>query len=111
MESQDYMINDFKVYVEVNEDHMADGKILPRSFVWEDGSRYDVDKIIDIRRAASLKAGGCGLRYTIRVGRRESFMFLEEDHGMSRWFMERRRAKETEPSFEKGVRHATPVKK
>ena len=93
MESQDFMTNDAKVYVDVNEDHTADGKILPRSFVWEDGVRYEIDKIIDIRRAASLKAGGCGLRYTIRVRKRESFMFLEENGEIARWFMERRQAK------------------
>jgi len=87
---EDYMVNNLKVYVDVNEDHLRDGMILPRSFVWEDGRRYSVDRVVDIRHAASLKAGGCGLRYTIRVGRRESFMFLEEANGVARWFMERR---------------------
>jgi len=90
MELQDYLVNDYKVYVEVNADHKPDGTILPRSFVWEDGNRYEVDKIIDIRRAASLKAGGAGLRYTVRVGKRETFMYLEEDHSVDRWFMERK---------------------
>ena len=90
MELSDYMTNEFKVYVDVNEDHMADGRIFPRSFVWDDGSCYEIDKIIDICPAASLKAGGAGLRYTVRVRNRETFMFLEEDHGVDRWFMERR---------------------
>ena len=90
METQDYLTNDFKVYVEVNADYKPDGTILPRSFVWEDGNRYEVDKILDVRPAASLKAGGAGLRYTVRVGRRETFMFLEEDRSVDRWFMERK---------------------
>ena len=90
MELQNYLINDFKVYVDVNVDHMADGSILPRSIVWEDGRRYTVDRIIDIRPAASLKAGGCGLRYTVQVGKKEAFLYLEEDHGVDRWFMERK---------------------
>ena len=84
-----YLTNDFKVYVEVNVDYLQDGTILPRSFVWEDGNRYEIDKIIDVRPAASLKAGGAGLRYTVCVDRRETFMFLEEDKGRVRWFLER----------------------
>ena len=90
MELQDYLANDFKVYVDVNADHLSDGRILPRSFVWEDGVRYTVDRISDVCRAASLKAGGAGLRYTVHVGNRKVFMFLEEDHGVDRWFMERK---------------------
>ena len=90
MELQNYLVNDFKVYVNVNVDHMADGKMLPRSFVWEDGRQYRVDRIIDIRPAASLKAGGAGIRYTVRAGGKETFMFLEEDNGVDRWFMERK---------------------
>ena len=90
MELQDYLANPYKVYVDVNADFLSDGRILPRHFVWEDGVRYTVDKVVDVRRAASLKAGGVGLRYTVLVGRRETYMYLEESHGESRWFMERR---------------------
>ncbi|MCL2060931.1 MAG: hypothetical protein FWH01_18040 [Oscillospiraceae bacterium] len=85
------MSNDYKVYVDVNEDRLKDGRLVPLSFVWEDGERYEIDKILDVRRAASLKAGGAGLRYTVRVGRRETFMFLEEGSDGAKWFMERRR--------------------
>ncbi|MCL1829600.1 MAG: hypothetical protein FWG32_08960 [Oscillospiraceae bacterium] len=90
MELQDYLKNETKLYVEVNEDRMPDGTILPRSFVREDGARCEVDRILDVRPAASLKAGGAGLRYKVRIGRKEAFMFLEEDHGVERWFMERK---------------------
>ena len=85
-----FMANDCKVYVDVNEDRLKNGKVIPLSFVWEDGNRYEIDRVLDIRPAASLKAGGAGLRYTIRVRHRETFMFLEEDGGVSKWFMERR---------------------
>ena len=86
----DHLINDGKVYVEVNEDHKPDGTIIPRSFVWEDGRRYPVDRVTDIRPAASLKAGGAGLRYTVIACRKKVFMFLEEDQDRCRWFMERK---------------------
>ena len=90
MELQDYLSNDFKVYVDVNVDHFSDGRVLPRSFIWEDGNRYDIDRVVDICRAVSLKAGGSGLRFTVQVGGKKTFMFLEEDHGIDRWFMERK---------------------
>ena len=93
MELSDYLKNDYKVYVDVNEDHLSDGRIIPLSFLWEDGRRYLVDEVKDICPAASLKAGGVGLRYTIRVGSRQSYMWLEEDQDVYRWFMERRELK------------------
>jgi hypothetical protein len=88
-----YMECEYKIYVEVNEDRQADGQVLPRSFVWEDGSRYEIDRVKDVRPAASLKAGGVGLRYTVMVRNRETYMFLEEDGCVSRWFMERKKAR------------------
>ena len=87
---QEYMINDYKVYVEVNADFKTDGTLYPRSFVWEDGRRYEVDKILDVRPAASLKAGGAGLRYTVRIRDRETSLYLEGERGPGRWFMERK---------------------
>lgn len=73
-----------KVYVFVNADFTPEGKILPRSFVWDDGRRYEVDRVLDMRQAASLKAGGQGQRYLCRVHGKEAYMFLEN----GRWFME-----------------------
>ncbi|MBQ8830870.1 MAG: hypothetical protein IJ017_04680 [Oscillospiraceae bacterium] len=75
-----------KVYVGVNAMFEADGRLLPRSILWEDGRIFEIDKILDVRRAASLKAGGSGIRYTVRIGRHETFLYLEE----GRWFAERR---------------------
>ena len=86
----EYMPADFKVYVDVNEDRLKDGSLIPLSFVWEDGNRYEVDRILEVRPAASLKAGGVGLRYAVRVRGRETYMFLEDDRGVSKWFMERK---------------------
>jgi hypothetical protein len=73
-----------KVFVTVSAEFTPDGQILPRSFVWEDGRRFTVDRVIDIRPAASLKAGGMGTRYTCSIQGRQAFMFLDGN----RWFME-----------------------
>lgn len=41
---------------------------------------------MDVRRAASLKAGGTGLRYRCLIGGRERYLFFEDP----RWFVEQR---------------------
>ena len=38
----------------------------------------------DVRQAASLKAGGCGMRYTCRVRNRVVDLFCED----GRWFLD-----------------------
>ena len=60
-------MNEDKIYVNVNATFTKDGMLLPKSFVWEDGVEYEISKVKDIRRAASLKAGGAGMRYTCVV--------------------------------------------
>ena len=75
-----------KVYIRVTAEFHEDGRLLPVSFVWEDGRKYEIDRVLDITRAASLKAGGTGMRYTCSVYGHETYLFLEED----RWFMERK---------------------
>ena len=51
-----------KVYVNVMAEFTNDGRLLPRSFIWKDGHVYEIQKVTDVRRAASLKAGGAGIR-------------------------------------------------
>ena len=67
-----------KVYVEVIARFDTDGNITPLSVKWEDGTVYEIDKVIDKRRAASLKAGGIGMRYTCRILNQQSYLFYEE---------------------------------
>ncbi len=73
-----------KTYVEVTARFDTEGRVIPLKILWEDGSSFFIDKVLDIRPAASLKAGGAGIRYTCRINLKERFLFLEE----SRWFVE-----------------------
>ena len=57
-----------KVYVSVDVAFDTDGHMRPVFLTWEDGTKYEIDRVIECCRAASMKAGGCGDRYTIRVG-------------------------------------------
>ncbi len=84
-----------KVYVQVNADFRADGLMLPRELIWEDGEKYTIDRVIDIQQAAAMKAGGQGDRYTIEVRGHKSYLFFERSanltgNNIGRWFVERR---------------------
>lgn len=86
-----------KVYVPVSADFDADGRLIPTSLTWEDGTVYTIDRILDIRQAPALKAGGQGDRYTVVINGGQSYLFFERNASMTgnnlgRWFVERRAA-------------------
>ena len=85
-----------KVYVPVDVEFRSDGTMLPRIITWEDGTRYEIDRVKDIRQAAAMRAGGQGDRYTIVVGGKQSYLFFERSpnqtgNNIGRWFVERKR--------------------
>ena len=73
-----------KQYVSVTARFDEDGNLLPINIVWEDGRKFPIDKVTDVRYAASLKAGGAGIRYTCQIGGKERYLFLEDQ----RWFVD-----------------------
>ena len=75
-----------KEYVSILAQIHPDGTIQPLGILLEDGRKYDIDEVKDKCRAASLKAGGCGIRYTVRIGIRDTYLFDED----GRWFVELR---------------------
>lgn len=72
-----------KEYVEVTAKFDTDGNITPLVVKMEEGKFY-VDRVYDIRPAASLKSGGAGIRYKCSINGVPSFLFLEE----TKWFIE-----------------------
>ena len=48
--------NTHKIFVEVTARFDADGGLTPLDLIWEDGRHYPIDRILDVRRAASLTA-------------------------------------------------------
>ena len=73
-----------QVYVAVDVHFDTEGKMLPLRIFWEDGTVYDVDRVLEMRRAASLKAGGQGLRYAIQIRGKQTYLFYENPQ----WFVE-----------------------
>ena len=74
-----------KIYVCVTAEFTPDGKLIPKSIQWEDGRVFDIQKVLDIRRAASLKAGGVGMRYTCQISGQQKYLFYEDNN---LWFVE-----------------------
>ena len=74
----------YKTYVRVRAEFDTDGHIIPMQIVWEDERVFEIDRVLDIRRCASTKAGGLGLRYTVRIAAQQRYLFYEDP----RWFVE-----------------------
>lgn len=74
-----------KTFVKVLAEHDEQGKIKPLALRWTDGRQYEIDRVTDVRLAPSLKGGGLGTRYTVRVRGKEVYLF--EDEG--KWFVEK----------------------
>ena len=58
-----------KRYVEVEATFLEDGRIVPRAVIWHDGRRFPVRAVLGVRRCASLKVGGEGVRYDVLEAR------------------------------------------
>ena len=63
---------------------IENGNIVPLEIFWEDGRVFQIDKILDKRKASSTKGGGSGIRYTVRIQGKEKYLFLDGYE----WFVE-----------------------
>lgn len=83
----------FKKYVEVTVAFDESGRMLPRAIKWDDELIYKIDRVLDIKQAASMRCGGQGDRYTIRVNGYDTYLFFERNasvtgNNIGRWFVE-----------------------
>ena len=76
--------NPSKIFVKVRADHLLDGSVRPLLFRAEEGPAVRIDRILDVREAPSLKAGGQGVRYTCQIENRQLYLFYDEPY----WFIE-----------------------
>ena len=74
-----------KIDLIVNARHNADGSVVPLSIVWSDGRVFAVDKVLEVKWAASIKAGEGWIRYRCTIMEKEIDLFDED----AKWFMEK----------------------
>jgi len=70
--------------VEITAKHDINGNVRSLSIKWEDGRVFEVDRVLDVRQAPSLKGAWLGIRYTCRICNKEVYLFDDE----GRWFVE-----------------------
>lgn len=69
----------------------SDRKVLPIKILTEDGFKFKVDRITDVRPAASLKAGVSGMRYICACTLDDENLSFNEVHlyrDDDAWFVE-----------------------
>ena len=72
-----------KTYVKVLTEIDENGKKTPKIINF-DGVCYIVDRVLECKRCASMKVGGVGERYTIRINGQTTYIYYEEN----KWFVE-----------------------
>ena len=73
-----------KVYVGVELSVSPQGDVRPRTTIFEDGNKYQIDRLRQKCRAHATKVGGTGIRYTVIICNKQTYLY--EDDG--RWFVE-----------------------
>ena len=75
-----------KAYVSVNLDVDKEGVFYPRLIRWDNGLVFQIEQILYKCRASSKKVGGGGIRYTVMIKGKETFLFRVGE----KWFVEAR---------------------
>ena len=75
-----------RAYVKVVVEVSAEGNVRPMEVEWEDGRRFEVDRLLDVRRAAATKAGGQGMPFPLPFLGPAPFLFDDA----ARWFLDPR---------------------
>ncbi len=73
-----------RTYVQVIATFNEDGSTPPHALTFHD-QQFIIDRVLDRRPAAATKAGGQGMRYTVRIGEKQTYIFQDEKQ---RWFVE-----------------------
>ncbi len=79
-----------RVYVRIRVRISPDGTMQPLAILWDDGQEFEIDRVLDVRRAAS-EAESRGMRYTVKILGKQRLLFYEDvysETGKPRWFIE-----------------------
>jgi hypothetical protein len=73
----------YKRYVNIISLIDKEGQVTPLILLWDNGTKYAIDKIHEIRKAVSVVGGG-GILYRCQIMGQERKLFYEKN----RWFIE-----------------------
>ena len=84
-----------RTYVDVIVYYKKNGAMMPKTIVWNNGIRYNIDRVTGMRPAAIIKAGGQGDRYTVLINGRQAYLFFEYSTEVAgkktgRWYVEKK---------------------
>lgn len=74
-----------KIELDIIVEHKKDGRAVPKTILWDDGRKFSIDKVLDVRQAAALRCGGIGTRYICKICGKQVIIFDEE----GKWFIEK----------------------
>ena len=75
----------YKRYIEVDVHTDKYGNLTPIAIYWDDGKRYEVDKILEKPRQKASPVGGCGILYVCKIQGQVRNIYFEQGY---RWFIE-----------------------
>ncbi|MBR6940943.1 MAG: hypothetical protein IKH65_09065 [Clostridia bacterium] len=83
-----------KIYVKADVFFDEYGRMMPQRLIWEDGRKFKIDRVTDIRESAAMRIGSQRDRYTISLCGQERYLFFERSTNLScniigRWFVEK----------------------
>ena len=86
-----------RIYVPVEVYFDSNGNMMPRVIIWEDGRKFEIDRITDVRCGPSRRDGVGADRYTVWIKGQQSYLFFERGDmvvgcRLGRWFVERKTA-------------------
>lgn len=70
-----------KVYVGVELSVSPQGDVRPRTIIFEDGNKYQIDRLRQKCRAHATKVGGTGIRYTVIICNKETYLYEDDGRG------------------------------
>ena len=76
-----------KRYVPVVVRFDTSGRMRPLVIEFDEGHRYEVEVVLDVKRRACERVGGVGDRYTCRIKGQETYLWMEK----GKWFVEAKR--------------------
>ena len=70
-----------KTFVKVLTEIDENGKKTPKILEFN-GQKFEIDRVVDMKKCPSMKVGGVGERYRVRINGKETYIFYEENSQM-----------------------------